>query len=188
MLVSGVSMAQNLSFGPLVGMNISNLHGLDNTTAKTGLAAGGFFNYSSKRWFGIGVQVLYNQLGAKVNNTSQELNLNYVQVPVLATYYFTGEGTTGSFRPKIFLGPHVNFLSSAKDKNGNDVNFNGLYKSTEFGVTLGGGFNYALANRIWLNADVRYGLGLTDITTTNGNITNGNLGINIGVSFPLGNI
>lgn len=180
----------NLSFGPMVGVNVTSLSGKPNASSKAGLLAGGFFNYSSKNWFGVGVQFLYNQMGAKLDAPTEEINLNYLQVPVLFTYYFAGNNSPGSFRPKLFAGPHVNFLLNAKNKDGNDLNPNNLfYKDTELGVTLGGGFNYALQNRMWINVDARYGVGLTDATKApNTNITNRGFGVNVGLSFPLGNI
>lgn len=190
LLAGRLASAQNLSFGPMVGLNLTNLSGKNNTSTKAGLLAGGFFNYSSKNWFGLGVQILYNQMGAKLDAPSEEINLNYLQVPILFTYYLSGENKPGSFRPKLFAGPHVNFLLNAKNKDGNDLNPNSqFYKSTELGVTLGGGFNYALQNRMWLNVDARYGIGLTDATQApNTNITNRGFGVNVGVSFPIGNM
>lgn len=189
-LTGRVASAQNLSFGPMAGLNITNLSGKANASSKAGLLAGGFFNYSSKNWFGLGVQLLYNQMGAKLDAPAEEINLNYLQVPILFTYYFSGENKPGTFRPKLFAGPHVNFLLNAKNKEGNDLNPNNtFYKSTELGVTLGGGFNYALSNQMWLNVDARYGIGLTDATQApNTNITNRGFGVNVGVSFPIGNI
>jgi len=180
----------NLSFGPMVGVNITTLSGKPNASSKAGLLAGGFFNYSSKNWFGVGVQFLYNQMGAKLDAPTEEINLNYLQVPVLFTYYFNGNNSPGSFRPKLFLGPHVNFLLNAKNKEGNDLNPNNLYyKNTELGLTLGGGFNYALQNSMWINVDARYGVGLTDATQApNTNITNRGFGLTVGLSFPIGNI
>ena len=189
-LAGRMASAQNLSFGPMAGLNITSLSGKSNSSSKAGLLAGGFFNYSSKKWFGLGVQILYNQMGAKLDAPAEEINLNYLQVPVLFTYYLAGENKQGSFRPKLFAGPHVNFLLNAKNKMGNDLNPNNtFYKSTELGVTLGGGFNYALSNQMWLNVDARYGIGLTDATQApNTNITNRGFGVNVGVSFPIGNI
>jgi hypothetical protein len=191
LLMGHLGTAQsNLSFGPMIGVNVTSLSGKPNVSSKAGLLAGGFFNYSSKNWFGVGVQFLYNQMGAKLDAPAEETNLNYLQVPVLFTYYFSGQNAPGSFRPKLFVGPHVNFLLNAKNKDGNDLNPNSLYyKNTELGVTLGGGFNYALQNRMWINVDARYGVGLTDATQApNTNITNRGFGVNIGLSFPLGNI
>lgn len=190
LLAGHLGTAQNLSFGPMVGLNVTSLSGKANTSSKAGLLAGGFFNYSSKNWFGVGVQFLYNQMGAKLDAPAEEINLNYLQVPVLFTYYFSGENKPGSFRPKLFAGPHANFLLNAKNKDGNDLNPNSLYyKNTELGVTLGGGFNYALQNQMWINVDARYGIGLTDATQApNTNITNRGFGLTVGLSFPLGNI
>jgi hypothetical protein len=190
LLAGNLATAQNLSFGPMVGLNVTSLSGKTNVSSKAGLLAGGFFNYSSKNWFGLGVQFLYNQMGAKLDAPAEEINLNYLQVPVLFTYYLSGQNTPGSFRPKLFAGPHVNFLLNAKNKVGNDLNPNStFYKDTELGVTLGGGFNYALQNQMWINVDARYGIGLTDATQApNTNITNRGFGVTVGVSFPIGNI
>jgi outer membrane protein W len=190
LLAGQLGTAQNLSFGPMAGLNITSLPNKPNTSSKAGLLAGGFFNYSSKNWFGVGVQFLYNQMGAKLDAPAEEINLNYLQVPVLFTYYLSGENKPGSFRPKLFVGPHANFLLNAKNKDGNDLNPNSaFYKNTEFGVTLGGGFNYALQNQMWINVDARYGIGLTDATQAPlTNITNRGFGLTLGVSFPLGNI
>ena len=189
-LAGRMGTAQNLSFGPTAGFSVSNLSGKEDTRSKVGLVAGGFFNYSSKNWFGVGVQILYNQLGANLSSSTDAINLNYLQVPVLFTYYLSGDNSVGSFRPKLFLGPHVNFLLNAKNNAGNDLNPNGIYyKNTELGVTLGGGFNYALANKIWLNFDVRYGVGLTDAKQApNTDVLNRALGVNVGLSFPIGDI
>ncbi|MEA5458434.1 porin family protein [Arcicella sp. LKC2W] len=190
MFICQLSVAQNLSFGPMAGVNFSTLSGTENTKSKTGLLAGAFLNYSSKNWFGLGVQVLYNQAGASLVTPVESVNLNYLQIPILATYYF-GEGNkTGSFRPKLFAGPHVNFLLNAQNKDGNDLNPEGkFYKNSDLGLTFGGGFNYALAEKTWLNFDVRYGLGLTNIAQQgNIDIMNRGLGFTLGVSFPLGNI
>lgn len=191
LLLAGQTLtAQNLSFGPMVGLNLTNLSGKPNTSTKAGLLAGGFFNYSSKNWFGVGVQFLYNQAGAKLDAPAEEINLNYLQVPVLFTYYFAGQNKPGSFRPKLFAGPHANFLLNAKNKEGNDLNPSDLfYKNSELGVTLGTGFNYALQNQMWINVDARYGIGLTDATKApNTNIMNRGFGITVGLSFPLGTI
>ena len=79
---------------------------------------------------------------------------------------------------------------NAKNKEGNDLNPNDLfYKNTELGVTLGGGFNYALQKRMWINVDARYGIGLTDATKSiNFSSMNRGFGLTVGLSFPLGTI
>ena len=49
------------------------------------------------------------------------------------------------------------------------------------------GLNYRLQEKIWLNFDARYGVGLLDVTRLdNSNVKNNNWVINVGLSFPLG--
>ncbi|GAB2774480.1 hypothetical protein GCM10027275_16900 [Rhabdobacter roseus] len=183
-------MAQeNVSIGPMVGVSIANLRGdVANTDWKPGLTVGGFYNYSSQSGFGFTGQLLYTQMGAHINNKTNQVNLNYLQVPLFATFYFGRLGS--SLRPKIFLGPTANFLLNAKDKDGNNINGdsnNRNYRTFDLGLAAGAGLNYQMQNKIWLNLDVRYGLGLLDITRTDATtIMNNNWGINLGVSFPLG--
>lgn len=183
------SAQENVSIGPIAGLSIANFRGdVSNTDWKPGLTAGGFYNYSSKSGFGFSGQLLFTQLGTQINNKTNEVNLNYVQVPLFATFFFGRFGDR--LRPKLFLGPSLNFMVSARDKEGNDIagdSNNRVYNPFDLGLTFGGGLNYRLQEKIWLNMDVRYGLGLLDVTRTNStSIMNSNWGINLGLSFPLG--
>ncbi|MCF0070660.1 PorT family protein [Dyadobacter sp. CY261] len=191
MVISGswAQAQENVSIGPVVGVSIANFRGdISDTDWKPGLTIGGFYNYSSKSGFGFSGQLLFTQLGAQINNKTNEINLNYIQAPLLATFYFGRYGSP--LRPKIFLGPNLNFLVGARDKNGNNINGdsnNRVYSPFDLGLTFGAGLNYELTHKIWLNFDARYGLGLLDVTRLdNSNIKNNNWGINVGLSFPLG--
>ena len=183
------SAQENVSIGPIAGVSIANFRGdVSNTDWKPGLTVGGFYNYSSKTGFGFSGQLLFTQMGAQTDNKTNEINLNYIQLPLLATFFFGKYGD--KFRPKLFLGPNLNFMVSAKDKNGNNINGdsnNRVFNPFDLGLTFGGGLNYKLHEKIWLNFDVRYGLGLLDVTKDNNtSVMNSNWGINLGLSFPLG--
>lgn len=189
--ISQLTIAQNLSFGPIVGANFSELYNLSNSSTKTGAKFGAFINYSTEKSFGVGLQVYYNQLGANTANSTDKLKLNYIEVPLLATYYLGHGISQGSFRPKVFIGPHVDFLLNAADSRGNDVNPNGsTINSVDYGVTVGAGLNYALAKKTWLNFDIRYAAGLSDVykSPALSTVRNNNISINVGVSFPIGNL
>ena len=127
-------------------------------------------------------------MGSQNLNKSAEINLNYIQAPILATFFFGRFGD--KLRPKVFLGPSLNFLVGARDKNGNNINGdanNRIYNPFDLGLTFGGGLNYRLQRKIWLNLDVRYGLGLLDVARNDTqNVKNNNWGFNAGLSFPLG--
>lgn len=189
-LVAFVSKGQeNVSIGPIIGLSMANLKGdIDNTNWKPGLTVGGFYNYSSDDGFGFSGQLLFTQLGARINQKTNEVNFNYLQIPLFATFFFGKYGQR--VRPKVFLGPTLNFLLSARDINKNNINGdpnNTNYKPFDLGLTLGGGVNIRLQNRIWLNLDARYGVGLLDVTRApNIAIFNNSLGFNAGLSFPLG--
>lgn len=184
------AMAQeNISVGPMVGVSISNFRGdIANNNWKPGISVGGFFNYSAESGFGFTGNVLYTQLGAKVNNKANEINLNYVQVPLLLTYYLGQRGN--AVRPKLFVGPNLNFLVGARDINGNNINGdsnNRVYNGFDVGATLGAGLNVRVGQKLWLNSDVRYGLGFLDVTKVDSRVwKNQNWGINLGLSFPFG--
>ncbi|MCE7063736.1 porin family protein [Dyadobacter sp. CY326] len=189
MFVTQAQAQENVSIGPLVGVSIANFRGdVNGTDWKPGLTVGGFYNYSSESGFGFSGQLLFTQLGAKVFEKTNEINLNYIQAPLLATFFFGQYGD--KVRPKIFLGPNLNFLVSARDKDGNNLNGNSdnrVYSPFDLGLTFGAGINIRLQEKIWLNLDARYGLGLIDVTKDgNTNIKNQNFGINAGLSFPLG--
>ncbi|MPR37028.1 porin family protein [Salmonirosea aquatica] len=188
--ISGISFAQeNVSIGPIVGVSVANLRGdIANNDWKAGLTIGGFYNYSSRTGLGFSGQVLYTQLGAQVLDKTNDIRLNYLQVPLLLTYFLGEYGNP--IRPKLFIGPHVNFLLNAKDRNGNDLygeSNNRNYNPVDVGLTAGVGLNYRIKNKVWLNTDIRYGLGLVDITKSNStSIMNHNIGVNLGISFPFG--
>ncbi len=185
-----VQAQDNLSWGPMGGLSVATFRGggAGNTTWKTGGTAGLFINYSVNERFGVGGQLLYTQLGAKNRLADSQIRLNYLQIPILATFYLNDRGN--AFRPKLFAGPYVGFLLAARDQNGANLNENNqAWTKADAGLHLGGGFNYRIQDRVWLNFDVRYGLGLVDVAKPiygSGDVYHSNWGVNLGVSFPLG--
>ena len=180
--------AQTLSIGPMIGVNFSTIETASNGKSLTGLNLGGFANYSVNEHVGIGAKLLFKQMGTAFTVTDDINRLNYLQMPFTGTYYFGDAGN--NFRPKVFAGPYVGRLLSAKDKAGNELFGNDgreAYKKFDFGALFGLGFNYRIKDRTWLNVDAGYSHGFSDITTTDGsNFHNNSLSINVGVSFPVG--
>jgi len=178
------AFGQNFSIGPMVGLNVSNLSGdIENTTFKAGFAGGVFANYSITTDFGLTGQVLYSQQGANIElaGVEQKIKLDYLQIPILGAYYFGKD----KFRPKVMLGPQFGFLLSAKDKDGSDIDPNGaIYETNDLSAVLGAGFNYNIAPKIWLNADVRYNYGISNISKLGGDeLRNQHFAVMVGVSI-----
>ena len=178
----------NLSFGPVVGVNFSKLTGNVSTmNSKTGHTLGIFINYSTESRFGLNGQLLYSRLGGQSANGVSKAILDYVQIPVMGTYYLNGRGN--KFRPKLMAGPYVGFLVNAVNENGVSINpesANRPYKGFDAGAALGAGLNFSVAPKVWLNTDVRYNIGLTQVMNTIPDVFNRSWGINVGLSFALG--
>ncbi len=184
-------VANNLSIGPIVGVNFSTLRGNDDSKFKTGFSGGIFANYSILDNFGITAQLLYSTQGAKSKSLSDlTTKVNYIQVPVLLLFYFNKPGS--AFRPKLIVGPQFGFLTSAKTTNGSvTVDTKEYYTTSDISGTIGLGFNYSIGKGIWLNMDVRYAHGFENIAKPLPLISpvanNSVISIMAGVSFAFGN-
>jgi outer membrane protein W len=179
--------AQTLSIGPMIGGNVSTFTSISNNKGLIGLSLGGFANYSVNDHFGLGLKVMYAQLGTAFDANPEHLRLHYVQVPITAVYYF---GETGNqFRPKVFAGIYLAPLIKATNKNGDELlgtDGKSAYNNFDFGGLIGAGFNYRIQSRTWLNVDAGLTKGLTDVIKNTLNYQNIAFGINVGVSFPVG--
>jgi hypothetical protein len=177
--------SQTLTIGPRVGINISSLSNREDMKAKVGLSAGGFAMYSFVENFGVGIDALYSREGAQyvyeikdgddLTRYKYHDDLNYLRFNIPVTYFFRKK--EDSFRPKIFAGPSLAFLLSAKNKSelisstGNSnvtirnstMTVTDQYKRTDFGALIGAGFNVKLAEAIWFDFDAAYHIGAVDI-------------------------
>jgi hypothetical protein len=171
--------------GPRLGLNISNIDGVDDLKSKAGLVAGAFILYSFEEHFGVSADVLYSMEGAKFTDvttigdattrTENNISLSYLRIPILANVFFCDYGS--AFRPKLFLGPSPGLLMGAKNKfksvttqnNGEVITVEDKddvkndFTGGDMGIMVGGGFNYRLAEYIWWNIDLRYYIGTSDI-------------------------
>jgi hypothetical protein len=127
--------------------------------------------------------VLYSQQGTRLATADNPFKLDYVQIPILATYFLGEKGT--KFRPKVLLGPQLGILLKAEAPNGTDIKAN--YESTDISGVLGLGFNYNVSKGIWLNVDARLGWGFTDIVKVTPEGYNRYGALMFGLTFPLGN-
>ncbi len=151
----------NFSFGPRVGLNFSNVSNLENSESLTGFVIGLTTTYSISESTGLTVDILGSHEGF---TSGTDRKLTYLQIPILFDVFF---GELGSaFRPKVYAGVTPGFLLGAKT---NDIDVKDDYNGFNLAVTGGLGFNARVASRIWLNADLRANLGLTDISDAIGN-------------------
>ncbi|QYJ68229.1 porin family protein [Flavobacterium litorale] len=148
------AQAQEIKFGVKAGLNIADLGGDAETNgSRTGLHIGGLAEFKLTETFSVQPELVYSMQGAKSDNGvggEFDLNLDYINVPIMAKYYVM-EGLS------IEAGPQIGFLMGA-EFDGNDVKDN--YKSIDFG--LGGGVAYDLPMGVFFQA--RYYAGMSSIT------------------------
>ncbi|MEM1325825.1 MAG: porin family protein [Bacteroidota bacterium] len=166
-----------LSIGPRLGVNFSSVD-LEGTASNTGLVAGLTSTYSINERFGLTIDLLYSAEGYQL--FANEIEVNYFSLPILYNAFFGQLGE--KFRPKIYIGVAPNVLLQA------DVNDNDLKDQFEsFGIDgmVGLGFNYRLANRIWLNTDLRGALGLIAVQKLPEELKSRKLQLSVGIAYGL---
>ena len=125
-------------------------------SSKTGFMGGLAFIYGYGELFSVQAELLYTQKGASVLNTKYSLEMDYVEIPALIKINFfpLKRVMTG-----IYAGPEVDFKTLATENNTNVDRFCNII---DYGAAFGADITYPIAF-IWLNADLRYTAGMTNI-------------------------
>ena len=171
-----------ISIGPRIGVNFSNVSGVDDSKTSLGLALGITSVYSVSENSGISLDILYSQEGYEINDV--EVDLDYISIPIYYTLFFGKLGE--KMRPKIFVGVVPKFLIGAKSGD-TDIKEN----SADFGFDVSGGLglNYRVSSKIWLNLDLRAFLGLTDLRGSDfqqgDSVVNRNVQLSLGMAYGL---
>lgn len=185
-----LAQAQEFSLGPVIGVNYASLtNAPSDARGLVGLNAGLALVYSTEEHWGIGVDLKYSGEGMVVEQRgiTAKTRLDYVRVPLKFYYFFNKFGD--DFRPKIYVGPSFGVLVGGKTERFTDVgtiktNSTDLYEQFDVGALFGTGFNYRIAQGAWLNVDVAYAHGLTNIAPS-GKAFNRNLMASIGIAWGL---
>jgi hypothetical protein len=194
---------QRFSVGPRVGANLSTFNGdADGYKYRPGFTAGAFLMYSSLNHFGISVDALYSQMGAKYSNletifaSQQQVDFRqqmaYIEVPVALRYFLT---TGGKFRPNVFVGPSVAFLlkgeRSPLERLGIQIpalDNTSSFRKVDLGLIAGFQLNFpGFGERQRFLIDSRYRYGLSDITIdNNARINRSTFTLTLGYGFGVG--
>jgi opacity protein-like surface antigen len=158
------SAQELVTAGPKAGLNLSTLVGKDanNATVAPRFMGGLFLSVKPSRRFGLQTEVNYHQKGAKVRNgilTTSQLQLSYLEVPVMARFVYFGRGKT---LPYLSTGPSFNLLLNARNTFLREPVVTQQYQRFDFGWTAGGGLEIDLENKWWI-IDLRYTHGLLNL-------------------------
>lgn len=185
-----VNAQNNIAIGPIVGVGLSKFTGDDageGVKFKVGPEFGASFIFSPQANWGIGADFLYSIEGAQaeVGNDKFKTNVDYIRVPLRFIYFF-GDWDQ-SVRPKIFAGPTLGFLVKAESE---DVDIKDGINGFDLGAHVGVGANFKIADQTWLNTDITYTHGFTNVAKEVLNIqpkyTNQRIALHVGVLFGIG--
>jgi len=170
-LVFGFVNAQKAQFGFKGGLNVANQSfsgdGAPSPSSKVGFHVGGFVEIKVSDKFAIQPELLYSTQGSKFNEivnyqgtdykAEVTLKLSYINIPFMLKYYAADKFS-------LEAGPQIGFLTTAKlavknQGNSNEQDIKDIFKSTDFGLNLGVGYEFAKN----FSAGVRYNIGLTNI-------------------------
>ncbi|MBU2973541.1 porin family protein [Zobellia sp. B3R18] len=148
---SGFNMG-DIKFGGKAGINFTTWLGndLDGVSAKVGAYFGGIVEIPVMDNFYVQPELIFALTGADLGPSN--VNLAYVQIPIIGKYHITDEIA-------VELGPQVGFLLADnwdKDLQGQDI------ESIELGLNLGAG--YRMDQNFYFQ--FRIGVGLTKIVET----------------------
>jgi hypothetical protein len=138
--------AQGMYLKPMVGGTLSTMtgDGSDDAKMKVGLVAGAEFGYDFTENMGLTAGLLYTMEGCKSKALDKNMNLDYLNIPILFNYYVI---------PGLALkaGVQPGFLMRAK-LDGNDMK--DFYKKFDLAIPLGASYEFSD-----FVIDARYNLG-----------------------------
>jgi len=147
-LISSTSFAQGIDVGIKAGANFSTLTDVSDVSTRTGLLIGAFVTLKFTDKMALQGDILYSQQGAKGENGFDDLELDYINFPIVFKYYIVK-------RLNIQAGPQ--FGSVVND------NYNSGFESFDVSGVVGIGLDLPLGLRV----TGRYGFGLNDIAFVN---------------------
>lgn len=156
-----VTFAQaSAHFGIKGGLNIATTTSSENGSAdyKTGLNAGFLAHIHLTPQVALQPELVYSSQGNKytISNGEHQLNLNYINIPLLLQYMFDN-----GFR--LQTGPQLGFLVDVTDKKRNGAE-TGIFTSSDFKSTdVSWSFGLGYLGYSGLGVDARYNLGLSNI-------------------------
>ena len=192
--------------GAQVGPGLTALRGnrsVDQTDALLAPAAGLTFQVDLSEHFGIRLGAGYQRKGVRDEVLFTDVNgtrtgtvdvtyaTDFLTFPLMARYAF-GQAT----RFSIGLGPYAGMLLQAKETwsgtglQGGDVDRTDDLEPWDFGISASGGAAWSLGGNLWINAEVRYDKGLTNISALpvvdDGSIRTNAVSLLVGCSYRFG--
>jgi len=195
-LLTNIVNAQ-IKFGFKEGVNLSTQSepGMlwNNNDIKTGFTLGVVFDYRFHNKLSLQTEVNYKRTGLAYEKEETHSNLkikrdyDYYNIPLFLKCRFNNElGLNQNWSVSFYGGPYYSYLLKANleiEKNGQTTvsDYKSQSNLSDWGVIMGGEVARIFTNGE-LFADIRYEMGLTDVSKSE-NIKNKVIGIGIGYRF-----
>jgi opacity protein-like surface antigen len=169
-ILAGVAgmQAQTLKFGLKAGANFANLEGnnVDGSTY-TSFHFGALMEIKLLENLSLQPELMYSSQGTKIDEAAfDDINYNYITVPVLAKFYLTKE------KLSFEAGPQFSFLVNE--------NVQDQFEGETFDFALAGGLGYNISKHFLIQA--RYVAGLTE-ANKNAEVKNRTIQLSLGYRF-----
>ena len=143
------AQAQGIDFGIKAGANFANFNGDVDSENITNFHAGAVLELNIVPTFSVQAEGLFSSQGAEYENAlgaAQDLNLDYISVPVLAKFYILPEVLS------VQAGPQFSFLVNEAEE---------AFEANSFDMAAAGGVEVKVIAGLF--AQARYTIGLTDV-------------------------
>jgi len=197
-LLFSFSTQAQTTFGARAGLNLANISidsdfGGISTDSRMGITIALLADVGVSESFSVQPELHYIQKGYKVETEflgymiKGTLTLNYLELPIHAKYKF-GKENLGGY---VLAGPTIGYALSGNAEqceNGNcqsekiEFDENDGFKRFELGLSLGGGVT--IGENLFI--DIRYVLGISNLSNDGSEDTAKNKGIQFGVGYMFG--
>jgi hypothetical protein len=142
--------AQTLHYGIKAGYNAANIGGdVQDTKSLSAFHVGFLFEVELTDKFSIQPEILYSAQGAKYGS-GRKTTIDYVNVPILAKYYFI-DGLS------VEAGPQIGFLTKSEDKwDGETIDYKDETKGIDFSIPVG--LSYRFPINVFVSARYVFGI------------------------------
>ncbi len=187
-----------IKFGIKEGINLSTQSELgmlwDNNDMKTGFTLGATVDYRFHNVLSLQTELNYKTEGlayeANENNTKQDVKrtYDYYNVPLLIKGRFSEQlGLSETWHVSFYGGPYYSYLRSAESEikeNGITTisDYDNESNESDWGMIFGGEVSKSFTSGE-LFFDLRYEMGLSDVTDNGDDIKNKVIGLGIGYRF-----
>lgn len=162
MVIAAGTMQAQMAIGefsvtPRVGLTLASLTSQDKSKINVGIVAGAEAEYQVMDFLGVSAGLMYSQQGVSYDEPgTDKLNLNYLNIPVLANFYVYKD-----LALKVGIQPGFRLTATEKHEGGGVKTEIDKKDNVEgFDLSIPMGVSYEYRNFV---LDARYNLGVTKI-------------------------